>query len=133
MAYGDLVYRVDFDIRRDSAFYYACHACNRCCGNTAIRINPSESLRLARDIGISQTECIERHKEARGRRWRYFVKSSVLAGVVGGPTGRSNCTLAPPGMQIFSQTSQLPSAASWTEAAPTFDGGVSCTSTITSS
>ena len=66
MAYGDLVSRVDFDMRRDSAFSYACHACNRCCRNKAIRINPYEILRLARYLGLSTTEFIERHTEAGG-------------------------------------------------------------------
>jgi Fe-S-cluster containining protein len=66
MAYGDLVSRVDFDMRRDSAFSYACHACNRCCRNKAIRVSPYEILRLARYLGLSTTEFIERHTEAGG-------------------------------------------------------------------
>jgi hypothetical protein len=44
MAYGDLVSRVDFDMKRDSPFSYACHACNRCCRNKAIRVSPYEIL-----------------------------------------------------------------------------------------
>src|SRR6202163_3878351 len=63
MSYGDLVSRVDFDMRRDSAFSYACHACNRCCRNKAIRVSPYEILRLARYIGISTTQFIENHTE----------------------------------------------------------------------
>jgi hypothetical protein len=47
MAYGDLVSRVDFKMRRDSPFSYACHACNRCCRNKAIRVTPYEILRPA--------------------------------------------------------------------------------------
>jgi Fe-S-cluster containining protein len=66
MAYGDLVSRVDFDMRRDSSFSYACHACNRCCRNKAIRVSPYEILRLARYLGISTTEFIESHTEAGG-------------------------------------------------------------------
>ena len=66
MAYGDLVSRVDFDMHRDSAFSYTCHACNRCCRNKAIRVNPYEILRLARYLGISTTQFIERHTEAGG-------------------------------------------------------------------
>jgi uncharacterized protein len=66
MAYGDLVSRVDFDMHRDSAFSYGCHACNRCCRNKAIRLNPYEILRLARYLGISTTQFIERHTEAGG-------------------------------------------------------------------
>ncbi|MGA2057994.1 MAG: YkgJ family cysteine cluster protein [Bradyrhizobium sp.] len=66
MAYGDLVSRVDFDMHRDSAFSYTCHACNRCCHNKAIRVNPYEILRLARYLGISTTQFIERHTESGG-------------------------------------------------------------------
>jgi Fe-S-cluster containining protein len=66
MTYGDLVSRVDFDMKRDSAFSYGCHACNRCCRNKAIRVSPYEILRLARYLGLSTTEFIERHTEAGG-------------------------------------------------------------------
>jgi Fe-S-cluster containining protein len=66
MTYGDLVSRVDFDMRRDSPFSYACHACNRCCRNKAIRVSPYEILRLARYLGLSTTVFIERHTEAGG-------------------------------------------------------------------
>ena len=66
MAYGDLVSRVDFDMKRDSPFSYACHACNRCCRNKAIRVSPYEILRLARYLGVSTTEFIESHTEAGG-------------------------------------------------------------------
>jgi uncharacterized protein len=64
MTYGDLVSRVDFNMRRDSAFSYVCHACNRCCRNKAIRVSPYEILRLARHLNLSTTEFIARHTEA---------------------------------------------------------------------
>ncbi|MCK1641650.1 YkgJ family cysteine cluster protein [Bradyrhizobium sp. 157] len=66
MAYGDLVSRVDFNMKRDSPFSYACHACNRCCRNKAIRVSPYEILRLARYLGISTTQFIANHTEAGG-------------------------------------------------------------------
>jgi len=66
MAYGDLVSRVDFEMHRDSAFSYTCRACNRCCHNKAIRVNPYEVLRLARFLDISTTQFIECHTEAGG-------------------------------------------------------------------
>jgi len=66
MSYGDLVVRVDFDMQRDSAFSYTCHACNRCCRNKAIRITPYEILLLARHIGLSTTDFIAAHTEAGG-------------------------------------------------------------------
>jgi uncharacterized protein len=66
MAYGDLVSRVDFDMQRDTAFSYACHACKRCCQYKAIRVSPYEILRLARYLGLTTTEFIARHTEAGG-------------------------------------------------------------------
>lgn len=66
MTYGDLVARVDFDMTRDSPYSYACHGCNRCCHNKAIRVTPYEILRLARLLGISTTDFIVDHTEAGG-------------------------------------------------------------------
>ncbi len=66
MSYGDLVSRVIFDMQRDSAFSYACHACNRCCRNKAIRVTPYEILMLARHLGQSTTDFIADHTEAGG-------------------------------------------------------------------
>ena len=54
MVYGDLVSRVDFDMHRDSAFSYTCHACNRCCHNKAIRVNPYEILGPAIRLAIDK-------------------------------------------------------------------------------
>ena len=59
MTYGDLVSHVKFDMERDSPFSYACHACNRCCRNKAIRVSPYDILRLARYLCISTTQFIE--------------------------------------------------------------------------
>jgi uncharacterized protein len=66
MTYGDLVSHVKFDMERDSPFSYACHACNRCCRNKAIRVSPYEILRLARYLCISTTQFVENHTEAGG-------------------------------------------------------------------
>src|ERR1700759_5003935 len=66
MTYGDLAARVDFDMTRASPFSYACNACNRCCRNKAIRVNPYEILRLARHLGLSTTEFLEPNTEAGG-------------------------------------------------------------------
>ena len=66
MSYGDLVSLVDFDMQRDSAFSYACHACNRCCRNKAIRVTPYEILLLARHLRQSTTDFIAEHTEAGG-------------------------------------------------------------------
>jgi hypothetical protein len=66
MTYGDLLAQVDFNMTRDTAFSYACHACKRCCRNKAIRVNPYEILRLARRLEMSTTQFIERNTEAGG-------------------------------------------------------------------
>jgi hypothetical protein len=66
MPYGDAIARVDFSLRRDSAFSYVCNACNRCCHGKAIRVGPYEALRLSRRLGISTTEFFARYTEAGG-------------------------------------------------------------------
>jgi uncharacterized protein len=89
MSYGDLVSRVDFDMRRESAFSYACHACNRCCRNKAIRVSPYEVLRLACYLGLSTTEFIERHTEAGGTVLRSKENGDC------GFLGQRGCTVHP--------------------------------------
>ena len=66
MPYKDTLAEVDFKLQRDSAFSYQCNACSRCCHNKAIRVGAYEILRLARRLGITTTEFIERHTEAGG-------------------------------------------------------------------
>jgi uncharacterized protein len=66
MPYKDTLAEVDFCLQRDSAFSYQCNACSRCCHNKAIRVGSYEILRLARRLGMTTTEFIERHTEAGG-------------------------------------------------------------------
>jgi Fe-S-cluster containining protein len=66
MPYKDTIAEVDFNLQRDSAFSYQCNACSRCCHNKAIRVSSYEILRLARRLGMTTTEFIERHTEAGG-------------------------------------------------------------------
>jgi len=66
MPYKDTLAEVDFSLQRDSAFSYQCNACSRCCHNKAIRVGSYEILRLARRLGMTTTEFIERHTEAGG-------------------------------------------------------------------
>jgi Fe-S-cluster containining protein len=66
MPYKDTLAEVDFNLQRDSAFSYQCNVCSRCCHNKAIRVGAYEILRLARRLGITTTEFIERHTEAGG-------------------------------------------------------------------
>ena len=100
MTYGDLVSRVDFDMRRDSAFSYACHACNRCCRNKAIRVSPYEILRLARYLGLSTTEFIERHTEAGGTVLR--TKENGDCGFLGERGGVRGASGSAPGLPDLS-------------------------------
>jgi Fe-S-cluster containining protein len=64
--YGDLLARVEFNLRRDSRFSYVCNACTRCFKTTAIRVGPYEILRLSRRLGLTTTEFLARHTEAGG-------------------------------------------------------------------
>ena len=65
MPYKDTLAEVDCKFQRDSAFSYQCNACSRCCHNKAIRVGAYEILRLARRLGITTTEFIERHTAGR--------------------------------------------------------------------
>lgn len=38
------------------AFSYACNRCKRCCSDKRIRVNPYETYRLARALGLGTTE-----------------------------------------------------------------------------
>ena len=51
----------DSMLKRDSAYSYVCNACNRCCHNYLIRVNPYEVLRLAQFLKLSTTDFIEQY------------------------------------------------------------------------
>lgn len=48
---------------RDSAFSFRCHACNRCCRDKTIQVNPYELARLSRGLGLPVAEVIERYTD----------------------------------------------------------------------
>jgi Fe-S-cluster containining protein len=48
-------------LRRDSPFRYTCNACNRCCHNYRIQVNPYEVLTLARHLRMRTTVFMHRH------------------------------------------------------------------------
>ena len=48
------------------AFSYACNRCKRCCSDKRIRVNPYETYRLARALGLSTTEFLVRHTIEQG-------------------------------------------------------------------
>ena len=51
---------------RESRFSYDCHACNRCCHDKIIKVNPYEVARLADNLGLSTTEFLSRYTSANG-------------------------------------------------------------------
>jgi Fe-S-cluster containining protein len=55
-----LIFR-DPTLKRSSAYSYVCKACNRCCRNYFIRVNPYEILRLAQFLNLSATDFIEKY------------------------------------------------------------------------
>ncbi len=91
MRYTSDVKDADFSLTRDSAFSYQCHACSRCCHNKAIRIEPYEVLRLARNLNLTTTEFIVRHTEAGGTVLRVIENNNNACGFLG-PKG---CTVHP--------------------------------------
>ncbi len=48
------------------AFSYECNRCTRCCRDKRIRVNPYETYRLARALGLSTTAFLARHTTAQG-------------------------------------------------------------------
>jgi uncharacterized protein len=51
---------------RDSAFSYTCHACNRCCYDKIIHLNPYEVTRLAQNRGLGTSEFLTQYTDAAG-------------------------------------------------------------------
>lgn len=48
------------------SFSYECNRCKRCCSDKRIRVNPYETYRLSRALGLSTTEFLVRHTTAQG-------------------------------------------------------------------
>ncbi|NTU44985.1 MAG: YkgJ family cysteine cluster protein [Chlorobiaceae bacterium] len=46
---------------RDHPFSFACRCCGQCCRTKKIQVNPYETARLARNLGISTTKFIARY------------------------------------------------------------------------
>jgi uncharacterized protein len=49
-----------------SVFSYTCNACNRCCYDKRIHVNPHEIARLASALGLRTTEVIDRYTDDGG-------------------------------------------------------------------
>jgi Fe-S-cluster containining protein len=52
-----------FDLNKESPFSFKCQVCSACCFNKAIRLNPYEVLRLARNVGCTTTEFLRTSTE----------------------------------------------------------------------
>ena len=48
------------------AFSYECNRCKRCCSDKRIRVNPYETYRLSRALGLGTTEFLARHTTEQG-------------------------------------------------------------------
>jgi Fe-S-cluster containining protein len=70
-------------LTRTSRYSYACHACNRCCRNYRIQVNPYEVLTLARHLGLSTTAFIAEYLE----QGPYLAHKDSGACVFLGPSG----------------------------------------------
>ena len=53
-------------LEADAAYSYECNRCLRCCRDKRIRVNPYETYRLARTLGVSTTEFLARHTTTQG-------------------------------------------------------------------
>lgn len=54
------------DTTATSAFSYECNRCTRCCSDKRIRVNPYETYRLSRAVGLCTTEFLARHTIEQG-------------------------------------------------------------------
>lgn len=71
---------------RESAFSYQCYACNNCCHNKLIQINPYELLRLSSCLGISTTQFRKKHLDGQ------FLKQNKVSGACQF-LGKEGCTV----------------------------------------
>ena len=62
----DCVQFLERTYARESPFSYECHACNRCCHDKIIKVNPYEVARLGDNLGLSTTEFLTRYTTANG-------------------------------------------------------------------
>ena len=53
-------------LSRRTPFSFSCARCCRCCSNKIIRLNPFETARLSRNLGMSTSRFLQSHTEAGG-------------------------------------------------------------------
>lgn len=57
---------IDSPLTRDTPFSYTCNACNRCCYDKRIHVNPYEVARIAQTLRTTTTDVIARYTENDG-------------------------------------------------------------------
>jgi Fe-S-cluster containining protein len=62
---------LDFRLDRKNSFSFACRACGHCCAGKVIMVGPHEVLGMARALGITTTEFLERYTENGGTTLRF--------------------------------------------------------------
>ena len=76
---------MNFDLRRDSPFSFACRACGRCCQGKVILVGPHEILGMARVLGIGTAEFLSQYTEGGGTTLRTTADGRcVFVGPEGG-------------------------------------------------
>jgi uncharacterized protein len=73
-------------VNRSSAFSYVCNACGLCCHDKVITLSPYDVMRLARAIGLSTREAINRFTIRRGSILR-FTDGGACWALEGGRCG----------------------------------------------
>ena len=71
---------------RDSVFSYQCHACNKCCHDKGIQVNPYETMRLASHLKITTTQF--RHQYLNGQFLKHKENSNACIFL-----GKKGCTV----------------------------------------
>lgn len=63
---------------RQTPFNFSCMRCLQCCRSKKIQVNPYEIARLARNLGISTTECIARYTTENGSYLKFDDENCCL-------------------------------------------------------
>ncbi|HTY55764.1 MAG TPA: YkgJ family cysteine cluster protein, partial [Candidatus Binataceae bacterium] len=66
-------------MRRESAFYYRCGQCGRCCRDKVITLSPYDVMRMARASRLSTGEVIDRYTLRRGSLLRFESDGACAA------------------------------------------------------
>ncbi|MGD0075757.1 MAG: YkgJ family cysteine cluster protein [Candidatus Binataceae bacterium] len=67
------------EMKRESAFYYRCGECGRCCHDKVITLSPYDVTRMARAAGISTGDIVARYTLRRGSILRFEADGACPA------------------------------------------------------